>query len=73
VRPQRELVRLGCGADGVVRVGRDLPGRGAYVCADERCIERMLKPGRLAQAFRRPVAVRADLAQEVRESWQRQR
>jgi predicted RNA-binding protein YlxR (DUF448 family) len=53
-RPKPELVRLGRGADGVVIVdaGAVLPGRGAYVCAEAGCVERALKSGRLAHAFR---------------------
>jgi predicted RNA-binding protein YlxR (DUF448 family) len=39
-------------ADGVVTVGPTLPGRGAYVCAEAGCVDRVLKTGRLAHAFR---------------------
>jgi predicted RNA-binding protein YlxR (DUF448 family) len=53
-RPKHELVRLVRDADGAV--GTDArgrrPGRGAYVCADPSCVERALKGGRLAHAFR---------------------
>jgi predicted RNA-binding protein YlxR (DUF448 family) len=34
-------------------------GRGAYVCPDAECVERALKPGRLAHAFRRASEARA--------------
>jgi uncharacterized protein len=53
-RSKRELVRLVRGADGVVVVDPDGigPGRGAYVCAEPDCVERALKTGRLAHAFR---------------------
>jgi len=51
-RPKHGLVRLVRRADGVVTVGATLPGRGAYVCAQAGCVERVLKTGRLAHAFR---------------------
>ena len=51
-RPKRELVRLVRRADGVVVVGARATGRGAYVCAASDCVERALKSGRLAHAFR---------------------
>ncbi|HEU4370028.1 MAG TPA: YlxR family protein [Methylomirabilota bacterium] len=53
-RPKHALVRLVRRADGVVAVdgGAALPGRGAYVCAAAGCVERALKTGRLAHAFR---------------------
>jgi predicted RNA-binding protein YlxR (DUF448 family) len=42
------------GADGHVAVdaGAARPGRGAYVCAEAGCVERALKTGKLAHAFR---------------------
>ncbi|MBI4245564.1 MAG: YlxR family protein [Candidatus Rokubacteria bacterium] len=73
VRPKEELVRLGRGATGVVKPDGEGRGRGAYVCADPQCVERALKTGRLAQAFRKPSVGGEKLFEEVRESWQRQR
>ena len=56
VRAKRELVRLACRADGTIVVdrGATLPGRGAYLCDDPECAARLVKAGRLNQAFRRP-------------------
>jgi predicted RNA-binding protein YlxR (DUF448 family) len=53
-RPKGELVRLVRGGDGVVvvDVAGARPGRGAYVCGEAACVERALKVGRLAHAFR---------------------
>ena len=53
-RPKGELVRLVRGGDGIVvaDVGGVRPGRGAYVCGEAACVERALKTGRLAHAFR---------------------
>ena len=51
-RPKRDLVRLVRRADGLVVVDASGPGRGAYVCAEPGCVERVLKAGRLGHAFR---------------------
>jgi uncharacterized protein len=67
-RPKSLLVRLVRDPTGTVSVdggGRGI-GRGAYVCADPACVERALKGGRLAHAFRRPCEPRLDLVSEVR-------
>jgi uncharacterized protein len=55
-RPQRELARLVRGRDGRVIVddGRRAPGRGAYVCRDAECVDKALRVGQLAHAFKRP-------------------
>jgi predicted RNA-binding protein YlxR (DUF448 family) len=53
-RPKVEMVRLVRRTDGRVGPDRTGPGRGAYVCREPACVERALKPGRLAHAFRRP-------------------
>jgi len=69
-RPQRELVRLVRGADGVV--ARDATGgavgRGAYVCVEVACLERALKGGRLAQALRGRCRLDAELERAVHEA-----
>jgi predicted RNA-binding protein YlxR (DUF448 family) len=64
-RPKRELVRLVRAGDGRVSADARGAGRGAYVCRDTECLERALKPGRLAHAFRRPSAVRTELVETV--------
>ena len=53
-RAKRELVRLVRRADGVVvrDASGGAAGRGAYVCADAACLERLLKGGRLSHALR---------------------
>jgi len=51
-RPKAELVRLVRRPDGAVAPDAVGPGRGAYVCDDPACMERAVKGGRLAQAFR---------------------
>ena len=64
-RQQSELIRVVRGPDGVVRLDQSssgrkesgipvtgrAPGRGVYVCADDRCAERALKTGALARAL----------------------
>ncbi|MBI1845784.1 MAG: YlxR family protein [Candidatus Rokubacteria bacterium] len=75
MRDQGELVRLVRRADGrvVLDAARRAAGRGTWVCGDGACLERALKPGRLAQAFRRPCEVGTNLAEEVRALWQQRR
>jgi len=64
-RPQSELIRVVRGPDGVVRLDQHgpggkasgasvtgrAPGRGAYVCADDPCVERALQTGALVRAL----------------------
>jgi len=56
VRPKRELARLVRGRDGRVTVDERSrgPGRGAYVCRDAECVDKALRAGQLAHAFKRP-------------------
>ena len=74
-RPQSELVRIVRAANGRVRTDarRLAPGRGAYLCEDPSCVERAVKGGRFANAFRKPCSAGADLAEEVRELWQQRK
>jgi predicted RNA-binding protein YlxR (DUF448 family) len=47
-------------------------GRGAYVCADDvACVERALKPGRLAHAFRGPSVIDPGLDLAVKQALRR--
>jgi uncharacterized protein len=64
-RPKRELVRLVRRPDGLVAVDAAGPGRGAYVCAEPACVERALKTGRLAHAFRAACRPGEGLEQKV--------
>ncbi|MGH9210426.1 MAG: YlxR family protein [Acidimicrobiales bacterium] len=54
-RPQRELVRFARTADGSVRPGRTLPGRGAWLCAGtlEACRAAAERRKAFTRAFRR--------------------
>ncbi len=55
-RPKFDLIRLVADKDGIIRrddKGR-LGGRGAYVCPNEKCIEKLLKkPALLCKALRK--------------------
>ncbi|HEV8640764.1 MAG TPA: YlxR family protein [Methylomirabilota bacterium] len=66
VRPKLELVRLVRRPDGVVVHDPTGVGRGAYLCADPGCLERAMKSGRFAQAFRKPCEAGASLEMVVR-------
>jgi predicted RNA-binding protein YlxR (DUF448 family) len=59
------MTRLVRRPDGRVIADRAADGRGAYVCADAECLERVLKAGRLSHAFRKPSEVGADLIDTV--------
>lgn len=59
------MVRLVRRPDGRVEADRAAAGRGAYVCAAGECLERALKPGRLAHAFRKPSEARPELLDTV--------
>jgi len=66
-RGKHELVRLVRLEEGLVVVdarGR-APGRGAYVCRGEGCAARLVKGGRLSQAFRRPARAEPALVAAV--------
>src|SRR5437879_707784 len=73
VRPKRVLVRLVRRRDGVVVTDPRgaVPGRGAYVCADDLCLGRALARARLTHAFRKPCEASAELAMAVRTSGSR--
>jgi predicted RNA-binding protein YlxR (DUF448 family) len=59
------MLRLVRRADGRVEPDRAGDGRGAYVCLEGDCLERALKPGRLAHAFRKPSEAKPNLAETV--------
>lgn len=56
MRPKQDLARLIRGRDGRVTVDErgGAPGRGAYVCRDAECVDKALRAGQLAHAFKRP-------------------
>jgi predicted RNA-binding protein YlxR (DUF448 family) len=58
VRGQRELLRIVRDADGgmTLDMGQRLPGRGAYLCPDPRCVARGLRPKTLERAFKVAIA-----------------
>ena len=45
-------MRLAVGPDGSPQVGRTLPGRGAWLCANPDCLELALRKRALARALR---------------------
>jgi predicted RNA-binding protein YlxR (DUF448 family) len=54
--PQRELIRFAV-RDGVLVVGRNEPGRGAYTCSSLACFERAAVRGMFARVLRQQVRV----------------
>lgn len=57
-RPQPELVRLVSVKDGGILISppRDVPGRGVYLCRDQKCWVDGVEKGRIARAIRGSVA-----------------
>jgi uncharacterized protein len=53
-RDKKELIRLIRNADGMAirDTGREVEGRGAYVCANESCLKSLRTSKRLKRAFR---------------------
>jgi predicted RNA-binding protein YlxR (DUF448 family) len=56
-RPQSELIRFHCDADGRLNVGRAGPGRGAWLCRDNliACFDRAARMEAFERALRRQV------------------
>ncbi|MFZ0665072.1 MAG: YlxR family protein [Acidimicrobiales bacterium] len=53
VAGQDQLLRMVSTASGGIEVGRNLPGRGAWICAGSRsCLDVALRKGALARALR---------------------
>lgn len=65
VRERSELIRVVLSEEGAVALDPrgTLPGRGAYLCAEQACFERAAGRKAFNRAFRRTVAVAADLRQ----------
>jgi predicted RNA-binding protein YlxR (DUF448 family) len=54
-RPQDELLRVVRRRDGTLDVGRTAPGRGAWLCHDEACLDLALRRRAFERAYRAPV------------------
>lgn len=50
-RPQRELLRLVV-REGAVAPGAKAPGRGCYLCRNERCAAKAVKSGQIKRALK---------------------
>jgi uncharacterized protein len=72
-RPQGELVRLTAAGGSVAPAWPGAPGRGAYLCAAEECLEAAQKRRAFARAFRGPVNVDPAVRREVARREQVQR
>ena len=66
IRSKAELLRVVCPKDGEPELDMTgkLPGRGAYICPSEECVEKALKKGSLARALRRQLP--ESLAEQLR-------
>lgn len=58
MKPKRELIRIVRNKDGAISldtIGK-APGRGAYICPNEACLNACVKTKALARAFEAPVS-----------------
>lgn len=70
MREKEALVRIMRSGDGFsIDPGKKAGGRGAYVCADPACVERMCRKRLLNRAFR--TAVQEEEYQKLQEDFQR--
>ena len=58
-KPQIELVRIVLDAanSAVLDESGNMPGRGAYICKSQDCIEKAIKKRAFSRAFRREVKI----------------
>ena len=66
-RRKDELIRLVYvgGRGVVVDVGQRMPGRGAYLCNDDRCLRIGLDAKGMSNAFKRRVAIDGNLRKSI--------
>jgi len=69
MKPKTELMRVVKSPDGVISpdVSGKMPGRGAYICTDEKCRARAEKSKALSRAFK--MAVPNDIWTRLAASW----
>ncbi len=61
MKPKKELLRIVHGPDGSVTADTTgkKPGRGAYICISEECLQKALKQKQLEKAFGCPLSEEA--------------
>ncbi|NIS60836.1 MAG: DUF448 domain-containing protein [Proteobacteria bacterium] len=66
-RKKDELIRLVSvkGGNVVVDVGQRMPGRGAYLCKDDRCLRIGLNAKAVSNAFGKRVIIDGDLRKSI--------
>ncbi len=67
VLPQKDLLRICRDKSGKISVDTDrrLPGRGAYICGNEDCVDKALKKRKLNRAFH--TEVETDIYELIRD------
>ena len=65
--PQVDLVRFGA-VDGVLTLGRRVPGRGVYTCPRLVCFERAVASRGFNRVLRQTVRIEPDLARHYTDS-----
>lgn len=65
--PQVDLVRFGA-VDGVLTLGRSVPGRGVYTCLRLVCFERAVASRGFNRVLRQTVRIESDLVRHYTDS-----
>ncbi|MBR0025976.1 MAG: YlxR family protein [Clostridia bacterium] len=69
MHPKKELIRVVCSSAGEIKVDKvgKAPGRGAYICPQQSCLERAVKSRALERAFEHKIdeAVFEQLKEEI--------
>ena len=72
MHPKKELIRVVCSSAGEIKVDNigKAPGRGAYICPQQSCLERAVKSRALERAFEHKIeeAVFEQLKEEISQS-----
>ena len=64
-RPQSELIRVVLSREGIVQVRSRGPGRGAYLCSKESCMNHSVRSGALRRALRHEAPIEESVLREL--------
>jgi predicted RNA-binding protein YlxR (DUF448 family) len=64
-RPQSELIRIVLSPEGIVEVRSRGPGRGAYLCPKESCMNHSVRSGALRRALRHEANLEESALEEL--------
>jgi predicted RNA-binding protein YlxR (DUF448 family) len=66
MKPKKELIRVVRSQEGAISLDRTsrLPGRGAYICAQQACLDKAVKIRALERALQQPLT--ADVLEQLK-------